>query len=689
MRKALLFLPAVVDEALGDVMRRIQLQDEEPKQLALKTLALVFYAPRPLTVEELLEALAIEEWSRGRESDDIIHEEVMLECCQGLVMIQIADRTVHFFHYSVQKYLQSHPELIPSKVYLAKICLTYLLYDNIHSYSSSPATTLPYPFLQYASKNWTAHVRGEGESDPEIIHHLEELFNSHEKFLPMAQLHYSDINSKRCSDERIPVSTPLHLAAGAGLSLVTDSLLKSSGSRQFDLTSAQNIYGWTPLHEASRRGHSEIVARLLQHTNGTGIDVQDNEGMTALQRAAEGGHTKVIRILLQSGATVTGKDDYGRNALSISLTSYEDESARMIFHQMLLSGGVDVICKSYAPLNQTLLHQIANLGYHEGVTLLLKMGANPHSEDNWGYAPVHLAARKGHVEVVNTLLIAMNNVVLPSYCGHTPLQLAAKHGHNSTVKLLLSTNSADCNARDFLGFTPLHSAAAAGQCRIVDKLIQFTEIAIPAEVHVPSPFQLALWGGHHDIMELLAACVNNPNDEEPEYSAEALGEIRGTTQQFRPGATFPYQLNGICYLAEQYGLMHLKSGRPKLASAWYDIALLTHPINLGVVDPLKTVNPIKVCDRCVKPITGPCYTCTKCTGPCYDLCSNCFKQRSQIHEHDQYITIPALPYPLPSLEAHLMILRKAMKEEGISKTRKKCSLFESGAVSNRVRCPAH
>src|SRR5437667_11128796 len=100
--------------------------------------------------------------------------------------------------------------------------------------------------------------------------------------------------------------------------------------------------------------------------------------MTALQHAAEGGHTEVIRILLQSGANVFGKDDYGRNALSIALTYHEDKSARMIFNTMLKSddGKGDVIHKIYPPLNQTLLHQIANLGYDKGVKTLLKMEAN-------------------------------------------------------------------------------------------------------------------------------------------------------------------------------------------------------------------------------------------------------------------------------------------------------------------------
>ena len=675
MNKALLRLaPATVDEALKATMRRIQLQNRKAHQLAMKTFALVLYAARPLTIEELLEALVIKEWSTQRKPNDTIYEEVMLECCHGLVMIQTADRTVHFCHYSVQQYLRTNSHLLRPGLYLAKICLTYLLYDDIHSCNSVSATILKYPFLRYASQYWTVHVRGDGESDPKILHHLGELFKAYEKVQTLAQLQYSTMNLKKSSNEGVAITTPLHLVAGGGLALVTSSLLALEKSREYDSTEVGNIYGWTPLHEASRGGHHEVVALLLQHTNCSGINKQDNEGMTALQHAAERGHTEVIRILLRKGANVTGKDDYGRNALSIALTYHEGKSARMIFNKMLKSddGEGDIIHKIYPPLNQTLLHQIANLGYNKGVKTLLKMGANPHSEDNWGYTPVHLAVRKGHLHIVRTLLKAMNNVVLPSYCGHTLLQLAAKHGHDSIVELLLSTNREDSNSRDFLGFTPLHSAAAAGQYNIVKDLMQITELVVPAEVHVPSPYQLALWGGHKDILELLANqslsfSSRLKSVEDPEYSAEALNDIHRATEKFSPRATFPYHLNGLCYLAEHYGLMHLKSGRPKLASAWYDIALLTHPVNQSLVDPSKTINPMKVCDRCnTKPIVGPCHTCTTCIGPCYDLCSTCFKQHSQIHEHDHYITIPASSYPLPSLDAHLKTLKQAMKEHKLS-----------------------
>lgn len=393
--------------------------------------------------------------------------------------------------------------------------------------------------------------------------------------------------------------------------------------------------------------------------------------MTALDHAAERGNTEVIQILLRHGAKPLETDKYGRDALAIALTSCHNSPVRLIFDKVLQSSGIQITLKTYHPINQTILHQIANVGYVKGVEELLELGADPHAEDNWGYTPVHLAARKGHTQIVTILLravFATGRKLRSSYCGHTPLQLAAKHGHDAIVDLILSTNHLDCNVRDFLGFTPLHSASLAGQFSIVEKLLPLTDIFIPAEVHVPSPFQLALWGGHSSILSLLhlhyfgSQLDSEAEFPELQFRADALREIEFISKSFKPRANFPYQLTAVCYIAEQYGLMHLKSGKIELASAWYDIALLEHPLNSSAREPADVVNPVKACDHCsAKPIKGPCYTCKVCIGPCYDLCSNCYKRHRHLHKHQDYLTVPKSRCTLPSFDAQLKTLEAAMK----------------------------
>jgi len=57
--------------------------------------------------------------------------------------------------------------------------------------------------------------------------------------------------------------------------------------------------GNTPLIEASRLGHDQVVAALLlAHADPT---IKNNEGKTALMLAAEGRHDDVVRVLTQAG----------------------------------------------------------------------------------------------------------------------------------------------------------------------------------------------------------------------------------------------------------------------------------------------------------------------------------------------------------------------------------------------------
>lgn len=658
IRKALQYLPPALHSAYDEVFFRIQLKGHETERLAAKALGWLFHAVRPLTVDELLQALLVEDMTHDTEEEDHLPIELVLECCMGLLVLHKSDFTVRFSHYSIFEYLRERGELIPTSLDIGRTCVNYLLHAKVldpgdtHDLLKKKRT---HPFYQYVAKNWTSHVK-DHDSDPALSGEIMELLTSETKFKSM-------LFSCHSSDESEGI-TPVHVVARAGLNHIMDLLLKDVC--WIKATIQRDINGRTPLHDASRLGHNKIVLRLL-HEVETEINAKDNEDMTALQQAVEAGHSDVVSLLLNAGASIEGNDIYGRSALIMALSGRDDISARVIFYRALVSNNFDNSIR-YAPLNQTLLHQMANLGYDEGVSILLSLGADPQAEDTCGYTPVHLAARKGHTQIVRRLLVAMGNEVAPSYYHHTPLHLAAKHGWKATVELLLSTNRTDVDVQDFLGFTPLHSAAAAGQADAVKRLLPMTTNAVSPEELVPSPLELAVWGGHYSVTQVLEHYYSVPETlsasiRSPCFNLQSLLSIEQVTKEFHPRSPLPFEfeVSGLSYLAEHYGLTHLKAGRILLASAWYDIALIAYSPNSGILDPAKVTNPIKCCDHChADPIIGPCYTCTSCIGPCYDLCGDCYQRRSEMHRHCEYFMVPSAGYPLPSLEAHLQRLENTL-----------------------------
>ena len=90
----------------------------------------------------------------------------------------------------------------------------------------------------------------------------------------------------------------------------TDALLRAARAGNADtvkvLLASPNVdvngideHGNTPLMEAARFGHDEVVTALLVAK--ADVKTKNDEGKTALMLAAEGGHDETVRALTQSG----------------------------------------------------------------------------------------------------------------------------------------------------------------------------------------------------------------------------------------------------------------------------------------------------------------------------------------------------------------------------------------------------
>ena len=72
VRKKLRSLPTTLDGTYDEALQRIEALEDEHREIALKTLAWVSYAFRPLSLEELQHALAVEPDSTHLDEEDII-----------------------------------------------------------------------------------------------------------------------------------------------------------------------------------------------------------------------------------------------------------------------------------------------------------------------------------------------------------------------------------------------------------------------------------------------------------------------------------------------------------------------------------------------------------------------------------------------------------------------------------------
>ena len=101
-------------------------------------------------------------------------------------------------------------------------------------------------------------------------------------------------SAKRAS--RSPETDALLRAARAGNADTVRLLL---GSSNVDVNGVDD-YGNTPLIEAARFGHDDVVTALLIAK--ADVKAKNDQGKTALMLAAEGGHDDTVRMLTQAGA---------------------------------------------------------------------------------------------------------------------------------------------------------------------------------------------------------------------------------------------------------------------------------------------------------------------------------------------------------------------------------------------------
>ncbi|KAL4769179.1 hypothetical protein BDW60DRAFT_210265 [Aspergillus nidulans var. acristatus] len=234
-------LPRDLDETYERIFCSI---DSDYTEDVRRVLTVLCYSRRPVTVNELIDAhavdlnepLRLDRDGRSYEQNDLI------DICLGLIEVATAKddkgqttSTVRIAHFSVQEYLQSDRILQQnSRIFamqseignteIALICLVYLMEPALSRGPLDKTKLTLFPFAHFAATHWFHHYANSGEGKKTIEPLVLELFKDNMMaFVTWIRLHdmdrpwETDVNHDRPITEK---ASPLYYAAMLALEFI-------------------------------------------------------------------------------------------------------------------------------------------------------------------------------------------------------------------------------------------------------------------------------------------------------------------------------------------------------------------------------------------------------------------------------------------------------------------------------------
>ena len=307
MRMLLENVSVKLDDFYSITLERIKARESNT---ALKVLSWLVKHLRPLLVNELREALAVEYSTTSINSDAFVHEDDILEMSCGFVNIT-EDGILSLAHATVHELLTSRLEGIAEfDLTMAKTCLKYLNFETFNRQTNNFGRRGEYdneydhrikqnPFFPYAARYWGDHYNRCPE--PEELNDLAAVLMTGPNALAMLQA-YSDKTVVH-----YPNFNPLHIAAFLGIPslarlLITQAIQRAqtldpkfSTALLESVMDSDSAFGNTPLLYAVKHRHHDIVKALLD-TNVVNPSIMDN---TIIRWTLDWKQKDLLRLMVQ------------------------------------------------------------------------------------------------------------------------------------------------------------------------------------------------------------------------------------------------------------------------------------------------------------------------------------------------------------------------------------------------------
>ena len=542
IRQALADLPKDLAETFSRILRRSEdLRSPYQKRI----LQLVTVARRPLTGEELQEALSVVPGNKAWNPERLLNNLYStLACCGSLITVDEEELTVRLVHHSVKNFLLSgsHDSTgIPfttdsAHEKMAEIIITYLSYGVfetklstqvvpqimtrsvpsriICSILDSPSNTrkrLALKLLKSSRQpNYDIGKSLAGESKYfksrsidgfYFYSYAKSYWFQHTGPISMQKPVILNLLLKLLKEEVVDIHeideygrTPLLWAVAQRHEAIVNLLLAND---HVDANSKDRD-GQTPFWWALKNGDEIILKSLLDSTK-VDVNLKDKDDQTPLFWASKNGFSNGVKLLLDnSRVDINSKEKDGQTALLCAAAS-----------------GLGVIVKLFLDSSRiladdyhnqrALLFAIAN-GHEAVVKMLLDSGKfDVNAKDMNSDTALSLAIEEKHEGIVKLLLNSSKiNVNLASRNGYTPLLHAVEKGDEAIVKLLLNSGKIDINLPDKNGYTPLFYAIKTEDESIVKLLLDNGKINVgPMYKSNVTPLFYAIGRQNKAIIKLL------------------------------------------------------------------------------------------------------------------------------------------------------------------------------------------
>ncbi|KAG3121380.1 hypothetical protein PI124_g5856 [Phytophthora idaei] len=277
--------------------------------------------------------------------------------------------------------------------------------------------------------------------------------------------------------------TPLHIASRKGHSAVVELLLQHNAA-----SNLPDEEGNTALHYAS---NIETVEVLLNSAFRTNANIPNRRGRTPLHIAAARGDVAVVAYLIRHGAEQDIVDDQGQNAFHHAAANGHTAVTLVLLHEneaaMAKAKNLVAISDQSSESNRTpgdtqsedsqrqvkqIEDEAVNNAEENGME---RSGFDINKEDLKGNTALHLAAMSPSERCQKMLQLLLENGSDPNranWFGYTPLHLFCSH-QNGPASLITAfiEHGANIHAQSLDGSTALHLAVGRGSQDVAVALV--------------------------------------------------------------------------------------------------------------------------------------------------------------------------------------------------------------------------